>query len=136
MTVGQRMAIMEAGGIAVKRRGELSIFFSYADGTGSCEAMLAAAAAQQRLGRSVIVGDMDGRENIGKAGLTCLPLRRVEGRQGHAVEFDLDAALRRRPQILLLRNLAHRNLGSCRHERRDQDVARCSRNPKSLLHFL
>ena len=106
----------------MKRRGELSIFFSYADDTGSADAMIAAAAAQQRLGRSVIVGDMDGRENIGKAGLTCLPLRPVKDGQGGAVEFDLDAALRRRPQILLLGNLAHRNLGSCRHERRDQDV--------------
>ena len=109
----------------MKQRGRLTIFFSYADGVGKTRAMLRAASAQRRRGRSVLLGNMRGGEGLcGEAeALPCLSLRALRAGPGaEGLEFDLDAALESRPQVLVLRDLAHSNLGGCRHEKRYQDV--------------
>lgn len=105
----------------MKPRGKLTIYFSYADGVGKTRAMLASAQAQQRAGRRVLVGETDGAvPDAAALGLPCLPPRSVRGTSLR--EFDLDAALARRPDVLVLPGLAHANPEGCRHEKRYQDV--------------
>ena len=108
----------------MKPRGKLTIFFSYADGIGKKRAMLAAAQAQQRAGKRVLVGDPGGgmQSPAQWPGLPCLALRDVHAGGSATPEFDLDAALAKRPQVLLLPGLAHANPEGCRHEKRYQDV--------------
>ena len=56
------------------------------------------------------------------AGLELLPMRQVSHRDRVLMEFDLDAALKRKPQLILVDELAHSNLPGSRHPKRWQDV--------------
>lgn len=109
-----------------QRRGQLKIFFGYAAGTGKTYAMLEAAHTAQRRGVDVAVGSVRPgarpRTQALLSGLERIPSRKVlldgETRQ----EFDLDAALKRRPGLILVDDLAHINAPSGRHSRRYQDI--------------
>ena len=107
-------------------RGHLKIFLGLAPGVGKTYAMLEEARARARRGEEVVVGIVvtHGRPETGRLteGLERLPLRRVEHRGIELEEFDLDAALARRPGLLLLDELAHTNAPGSRHARRWQDV--------------
>lgn len=107
-------------------RGKLTIYFGAAPGVGKTYAMLAAAQAQRREDLDVVVGWVEThgrRETEALAqGLERLAPRSVDYRGVQLREFDLDAALRRRPQLLLLDELAHSNAAGSRHARRWQDV--------------
>ena len=104
------------------QRGRLKIFFSYAEQAGTTSAMLKTARAAQAQAVDVLVGWIDPRtSDEARAlleGLPCLPPRRVGGKE----EFDLDQALRRKPALILVDELAHINEKGCRHRRRCQDV--------------
>lgn len=107
-------------------RGKLVVYFGAAPGVGKTFAMLAAAQAHRREGLDVVIGwiETHGRretEDLAQ-GLERIPPRRVDYRGVQLREFDLDAALRRRPQQLLLDELAHSNAAGSRHARRWQDV--------------
>jgi two-component system sensor histidine kinase KdpD len=107
-------------------RGRLHVFFGAAAGVGKTFAMLQAAHDRRREGIDVVVGlvETHGRPET-KAlleGLPALPSRQVTYRGRALEEFDLDAALARRPRILLVDELAHTNVPGSRHERRHQDV--------------
>ena len=101
------------------QRGRLKIFFGYGDGEEKLRAMLAAARGERRRGRDVAVGcaDEGDWQRVRRSGLPVLPSRGSRPR-----ELNLDAALARRPQLILLGNLAHANPPGCRHLRRDQDA--------------
>lgn len=58
-------------------------------------------------------------------GLEQLPEKIVEYKGISLKELDLDAALQRRPNILLVDELAHSNAAGCRHSKRYQDVEDC-----------
>lgn len=108
------------------RRGKLTIFFGAAPGVGKTYAMLEAARFEREEGRDVVVGVVEthGRYDTGALllGLELLP-RRKEAHRGLALaEFDLDAALTRRPGLLLVDELAHTNAQGSRHAKRWQDV--------------
>lgn len=109
---------------AQSRKGRLKIFFGASAGVGKTYAMLAAARALQR--QDVVIGVVEthGRAETEAlvAGLEVLPLREVEYRGRTLRELDLDAALARRPALLLLDELAHSNLAGSRHSKRWQDV--------------
>ena len=104
----------------------LKIFFGYADGAGKTRAMLWAACQAKEQGMDVVAGYMEPRlssQALGLLeGLEQLPV--LELRQGDRVirEFHLDAALSRKPQLILIDGLAHKNSQGCRHTRRYQDV--------------
>ena len=107
-------------------RGKLKVFFGATAGVGKTYAMLGAAHEQQDDGVDVVVGWV---ETHGRAetealleGLTILPPRVVEHRGTTLREFDLDAALARRPQLILMDELAHTNAPGSRHPKRWQDV--------------
>lgn len=109
---------------ARERRGKLTIFLGMAPGVGKTYAMLERANALAAKGTDVVVGlvETHGRSETSALaeGLETLP--RIEGAASYG-EFDLDAALRRRPQLLIVDELAHSNLPSARHPKRYQDVA-------------
>src|SRR5579859_5952992 len=108
-------------------RGKLTIFFGAAPGVGKTYTMLEAArleAEDQK--RDVVIGiaETHGRYDTGSLliGLELLPRRTVDHRGIKIEEFDLDGALRRRPQVILVDELAHSNAAGSRHLKRWQDV--------------
>jgi two-component system, OmpR family, sensor histidine kinase KdpD len=111
---------------AAALRGKLRIYFGSSAGVGKTFAMLAAARKQAADGRDVLVGVVEthGREETEAllAGLKCLPRKVVAHRGRELTEFDLDAALARRPQLILVDELAHSNAQGQRHPKRWQDV--------------
>ncbi len=107
-------------------RGRLTVFFGAVPGVGKTYAMLEAARERQREGLDVVVGVVEthGRTETEAllAGLEVLPRRAIEHGAVTLEEFDLDAALKRRPRILLLDELAHTNAPGSRHAKRWQDA--------------
>ncbi|MEB2363784.1 MAG: sensor histidine kinase KdpD [Bryobacterales bacterium] len=107
-------------------RGRLKIFFGAAPGVGKTFAMLEAARLQNQAGADVVVGIVEthGRQETEALleGLEILPRRAVAYRGTQLWEFDLDAALARRPGLLLVDELAHTNAPGSRHVKRWQDV--------------
>jgi two-component system sensor histidine kinase KdpD len=111
---------------AAARRGKLKIFFGYAAGVGKTYAMLEAAQRERAEGVDVVVGYVEphGRPETEALlhGLEVIPPRQVPYRGVTLREFDLDAALARRPQLILVDELAHTNAEGLRHAKRWQDV--------------
>ncbi|MBK9385926.1 MAG: sensor histidine kinase KdpD [Planctomycetes bacterium] len=108
------------------KRGRLKIHVGAAPGVGKTFAMLCAARRLSRQGRDLVLGWI---ETHGRAetealleGLERLPPRLLSYRGRELHEFDLDAALARRPEILLVDELAHTNAPGSRHAKRWQDV--------------
>ncbi len=108
------------------QRGRLRIFFGAAPGVGKSYAMLEAARKLKADGVDVIVGyvELHGRPDTEAllAGLEILPPQRLEHRGIVLTEFDLDAALQRRPHTILVDELAHSNHPGARHPKRWKDV--------------
>jgi two-component system sensor histidine kinase KdpD len=109
-----------------RHRGKLKVFFGAAAGVGKTYAMLEAAREQRAEGADVVVGYVEthGRRETEALldGLEILPARAVEYRGTTVREFDLDAALARRPTLILVDELAHSNAAGSRHAKRWQDV--------------
>lgn len=109
-----------------EERGRLKIFLGMAPGVGKTYAMLEEARARKRRGAEVVIGVVmtHGRQETERLAeeMETLPLRSVEHRGIALQEFDPDAALRRRPGLLLVDELAHTNAPGSRHARRWQDV--------------
>src|SRR5512136_385790 len=113
------------------RRGGLRVFFGASAGVGKTYAMLEAARVARAAGTDVVVGYVEphGRRETERLleTLECLPTLAVRYRGMVRQEFDLDAALRRRPEILLVDELAHSNLvegePQPRHAKRWQDIS-------------
>ena len=110
-----------------ERTHRLKIFLGAAPGVGKTYAMLSAARELKRQGVDVVVGVVEthGRAETAALleGMEVLPRRQVRYHDRDFTEFDLDAALARKPAVLLVDELAHRNLPGGRHERRWQDIA-------------
>ena len=106
--------------------GRLKIFFGYAAGVGKTYAMLEAAHQAQKEGVDVVVGYVEPHARPDTLalleGLEVLSCREVDYRGIRLREFDLDGALARRPQLILVDELAHSNAPGCRHTKRYQDV--------------
>ncbi|MES3010256.1 MAG: DUF4118 domain-containing protein [Pseudomonadota bacterium] len=111
---------------ACAQRGRLRIYFGANAGVGKTYAMLSAAQRAHQAGRDVLVGVVEthGRSETAAllAGLPQLPLCELPHRGRTLREFDLDAALARRPAVLLVDELAHTNVEGSRHPKRWQDV--------------
>jgi two-component system sensor histidine kinase KdpD len=107
-------------------RGKLRIYFGASAGVGKTYAMLRAARKLSAEKHDIVVGIV---ETHGRAdtmaqleGLTLLPLKKLEYRGKEVAEFDIDAALERRPELILIDELAHTNAAGSRHPKRWQDV--------------
>ena len=108
------------------KRGRLKVFFGAAPGVGKTYAMLSAARAQRGAGKDVVIGWVETHRRVETAalaeGFERLPPREVEHRGVRLQEFDIDAAIARRPGLLLLDELAHSNAPGSRHPKRWQDA--------------
>lgn len=106
--------------------GRLKIFLGAAPGVGKTYAMLAAAQRLKAEGQDLVLGlvETHGRRETEALmrGLEILPRRRFDHRGQRLEEFDLDAALARRPGLLVVDELAHTNAPDSRHPKRWQDV--------------
>lgn len=107
-------------------RGKLKIFFGASAGVGKTFAMLRAARQLKDAGTDVVVGlvETHGRRETMELleGLELLP-RKVMPYRGHNIEeFDIDAALKRQPAVILIDELAHTNAPGSRHPKRWQDI--------------
>jgi two-component system sensor histidine kinase KdpD len=106
--------------------GRLKIFFGAAAGVGKTYAMLETAQTRHAEGVDVVVGYVEPHSRPETEalleGLEIIPPRLVEYRGTQLREFDLDAALARKPGLILVDELAHTNVPSSRHAKRWQDV--------------
>lgn len=110
-----------------EQRGRLTVYLGAAPGVGKTYRMLQEAARRQAEGVDVVVGvaETHGRSETALLlePLETLP-RQLIDHEGHELgEFDIDAALARRPDLILVDELAHTNAPGCRHPKRWQDVA-------------
>lgn len=108
------------------RRGRLKVFFGACAGVGKTYAMLEAARRKKAEGVDVVAGWVETHGRAETAALLedieILPAHTPEYRGSALREFDLDAALVRRPTLLLLDELAHSNVPGSRHAKRFQDA--------------
>jgi two-component system sensor histidine kinase KdpD len=111
---------------AEARRGKLRIYFGSSAGVGKTYAMLVAAGKLKAEGRDVVVGVVETHGRCETAALLTdmeiLPPKPMSYRGKELSEFDLDAALLRRPSLILVDELAHSNVQGARHPKRWQDV--------------
>lgn len=107
-------------------RGRLKIYLGMAPGVGKTYAMLEGARAAKAAGRDVLVGVVEthGRSETASLleGLDVLPRQAIAHRGHKLEEFDLAAALARKPALILVDELAHTNAPDCLHPKRWQDV--------------
>jgi Osmosensitive K+ channel histidine kinase len=108
------------------KRGRLKIFFGYAAGVGKTYAMLDAAHSEQKAGVDVVLGYIEPHsrpDTMALAeGFEAIPVKKVSYRGIVLNEFDLDAALERKPELILVDELAHSNAAGCRHIKRYDDI--------------
>ncbi|GAB3249691.1 DUF4118 domain-containing protein [Chitinimonas naiadis] len=108
------------------QRGKLKIFFGACAGVGKTYAMLQAARQRLAEGGNVLIGIVEthGRSETAALldGLPMLPSRKVQYRDRILAEFDLDAALAFKPELIIVDELAHSNVEGSRHQKRWQDV--------------
>jgi len=109
---------LPAPGSGEVRRGKLKVFFGAFPGAGKTNAMVTAAQRMREAGRDVVVGVVDTHESVDRE-----LLKGFESVASPAPgELDLDAALKRHPQLLLVDDLAHANPEGARHPKRWKDV--------------
>jgi len=109
-----------------KEKGRLKIFFGYAAGVGKTYAMLDAAHTALKFGTDVVVGYVEPHLRADTIalleGLEKLQPLKVNYKGIVLNEFDLDAALARKPQLILVDELAHTNAEGCRNTKRYNDI--------------
>ncbi|MFI5609294.1 DUF4118 domain-containing protein [Amycolatopsis sp. NPDC051903] len=108
------------------RRGELRIYLGAAPGVGKTFAMLGEARRRLERGTDVVVGlvETHGRQKTADLldGLEVVPRRTVTHRGHEFAEMDLEAILKRAPEVVVVDELAHTNVPGARHDKRWQDV--------------
>jgi two-component system sensor histidine kinase KdpD len=108
-------------------RGRLKVFLGMSPGVGKTYEMLVSAKRRQAEGADVAVGVVEthGRKETEAllTGLEVMPRKPIVYKGRTLMEFDIDAALKRRPDLLLVDEYAHSNAPGSRHPKRWQDVA-------------
>lgn len=122
---GQADALLQR--IKDQESGRLTVFLGAAPGVGKTYAMLSAARERLQESMDMVVGLV---ETHGRSGtesmldkMEILPRTAVDYHNTTLTEFDLDSALARHPQLILVDELAHTNIPGSRHKRRYQDIA-------------
>jgi two-component system sensor histidine kinase KdpD len=117
---------MDESETAAHRRAKLKIFFGMAPGVGKTYTMLKVARELREEGVEIVIGALEahGRpETTALAeGFETLPKKTLPYRGLFVEEFDLHAALSRRPQLFLMDDLAHTNVHGSLHQKRWQDI--------------
>lgn len=109
-----------------RSRGKLKVFFGMCPGVGKTYAMLRAAHQLQSTGLNVLVGIVETHQRVDTEklleGLNVLPRKKMQYKEREYEEFDIDAVLEKRPDLVLVDELAHSNIQGSRHPKRFQDV--------------
>ena len=109
-----------------KTQGVLKLFLGYAPGVGKTYSMLSEAIRRASRGEDVVIGVIETHARKATAELASklesLPLRELEYKGTKFQEMDLDAVLRRNPQVAIVDELAHTNIDGSVHAKRYQDV--------------
>jgi two-component system sensor histidine kinase KdpD len=120
------LARLQSESEEARPRGRFKIFLGMCAGVGKTYAMLEAGRVRGIEGRDVLVGVVEthGRGETEQLllGLDLMPRHQIEYRGVALREFDLDACLARRPDLVLVDELAHTNAPGSRHQKRYQDV--------------
>ncbi len=108
------------------KRGKLRIYFGYAAGVGKTCAMLSDARDAKKDGVDVVAGYIEPHARPETTalleGLEVLPSLEIDYKGVRLRELDLDRSLSRKPELILVDELAHTNAEGCRHKKRYQDV--------------
>jgi two-component system sensor histidine kinase KdpD len=111
---------------AGKKRGQLKVFLGMCPGVGKTYAMLEAAQRELKAGRDAVIGYVEthGRKETDAlaTGFQIVPRLSLEYRGVTLTEMNLDSVLARRPQLVLVDELAHTNVPGSRHPKRWQDI--------------
>jgi two-component system sensor histidine kinase KdpD len=111
---------------APRKRGRLKVFLGMSPGVGKTYEMLRAARRRKAEGGDVVVGVVEthGRRETESLlrGLEVMARQPIEYKARALMEFDLDGAIARRPELLLVDEYAHSNVPGSRHPKRWQDV--------------
>jgi two-component system sensor histidine kinase KdpD len=125
-------ALLEAARREESRAGKLKIFVGAAPGVGKTYEMLQQARARRKDGYDIVIGVVEthGRKETEALleGLEVVPRRRMEYKGQWIEEMDLDGIVARRPQIVLVDELAHTSAPGSRHPKRYLDVEELLRN--------
>jgi len=109
-----------------KTRGIFKLFLGYAPGVGKTYSMLSEAIRRKSRGEDVVVGIVEthGRRGIKElaAQLEAVPRKQIDYRGTLFEEMDIDAILARRPEVVLVDELAHTNIPGSRHRKRYEDI--------------
>ena len=109
-----------------ENQGKLKIFFGYAAGVGKTYTMLEAAHEAKKSGVDVVVGYVEPHTRPDTInlleGLEVLPTKNITRRGITLKEFDIDSAIKRKPQLILVDELAHTNAKESRNLKRYQDI--------------
>lgn len=112
--------------LLLEQYGQLKIFFGYCAGVGKTYAMLEEAQQKSVQGVDVVIGYIEPHDrketNDLIYGLEVIKPKQIVYRNHEYYEFDLDAALERKPELILVDELAHTNIYGSRHQKRYSDV--------------
>jgi two-component system sensor histidine kinase KdpD len=109
-----------------QRRGRFKVFLGYAPGVGKTFSMLSEAIRRKSRGEDVVIGIVEthGRARTAElaAQLEQVPRKQLEYKGTLFEEMDVEAILKRKPEVVLIDELAHTNIEGCEHSKRFQDV--------------
>lgn len=109
-----------------RSQGKLKIFLGYAAGVGKTYSMLDDAQEKLKSGTDVVIGYVEPHSRPETMrlidGLAALPLKVIQYKSIQIKELDLDAALVRKPELILVDELAHSNAPEMRNKKRYQDI--------------
>ncbi|HVS88771.1 MAG TPA: universal stress protein [Candidatus Acidoferrum sp.] len=109
-----------------KTRGIFKLFLGYAPGVGKTYSMLSEAMRRKSRGEDVVIGVVEthGRKSIAELAsqLEKIPRKKIEYKGTIFEEMDVDAILARKPEVVLVDELAHTNIPGSKHRKRYEDV--------------
>ena len=110
----------------LKSKGKLKIFFGMCAGVGKTYSMLEAAHIAKKEGKDIVIGYVETHKRKETeellSDLEIIPRVKINYRGADFEEMDINAILKRKPQIILVDELAHSNIEGSRHSKRYQDV--------------
>ncbi len=108
------------------KAGIFKVFLGYAPGVGKTYNMLSEAIRRSKRGEDVVIGVVEthGRKGVAEliGQLPVVPRRQLEYKGTMFAEMDVDAIIARKPQVVLVDELAHTNVEGSKHKKRYEDV--------------
>ena len=117
---------LEVASPPAKTRGIFKLFLGYAPGVGKTFGMLSEAIRRRSRGEDVVIGVVESHGRKGVEELLCqleaVPRKKLEYKGTTFEEMDVDAIIARRPEVVLVDELAHTNIPGSKHRKRYEDV--------------